>query len=73
MFLAKTDNWYMERIIWLLAGVFTIASVGLGVFVHPYWFILTGIVGLNQIVLSLAGSKRWWIFRLKKPRSKEFS
>ena len=28
MFLAKTDNWYMERIIWLLAGVFTIASVG---------------------------------------------
>lgn len=51
MFLAKTDNWYMERIIWLLAGVFTIASVGLGVFVHPFWFILTGIVGLNQIVL----------------------
>lgn len=55
MFLAKTDNWYMERIIWLLAGVFTIASVGLGVFVHPYWLILTGIVGLNQVVLSLTG------------------
>jgi hypothetical protein len=55
MFLAKTDNWYMERIIWLLAGLFTIASVGLGIFVNPYWFILTSLVGLNQIILSLTG------------------
>ena len=55
MYLAKTDKWYLERVIWLLAGLFTLASLGLGYFVCPYWFILTLLVGINQIVLSLTG------------------
>ncbi|HMV45930.1 MAG TPA: DUF2892 domain-containing protein [Leptospiraceae bacterium] len=55
MYLAKTDKWYLERVIWLLAGLFTLASLGLGYFVSPYWFILTLLVGINQIVLSLTG------------------
>ncbi len=54
-FLAKVDTWYLERVIWLMAGAFTIASVALGYFHHPYWFLFTGIVGLNQIILSLTG------------------
>ncbi|MBP9890181.1 MAG: DUF2892 domain-containing protein [Leptospiraceae bacterium] len=55
MFLAKTDRWYMERTIPLLAGIFTIVSLGLGILVSPYWFILTGLVGVNQMILSLTG------------------
>jgi len=55
MFLAKTDKWYMERTIPLLAGIFTIVSLGLGILVSPYWFILTGLVGVNQMILSLTG------------------
>lgn len=55
MFLLKTDRWYLERVIWFLAGVFTMVSVILGNFHHPYWFILTGVVGLNQLILSLTG------------------
>lgn len=37
----------VERALRLLAGVFVIASVALGVFVHPYWFGLSAFVGLN--------------------------
>lgn len=55
MFLAKTDSWYLERIIWLMAGTFTLASVALGYFFSPYWFILTGLVGMNQVILALTG------------------
>ncbi|MBP7283052.1 MAG: DUF2892 domain-containing protein [Leptospiraceae bacterium] len=55
MFLAKTDKWYMERTIPLIAGIFTLGSLTLGILVSPYWFILTGLVGLNQMILSLTG------------------
>ncbi len=55
MFIAKTDRWYLERVIPLIAGIFTLGSLGLGILVSPYWFILTGIVGLNQIILSMTG------------------
>lgn len=55
MYLAKTDKWYMERTIPLLAGIFTLGSLALGIFVSPYWFILTGLVGINQMILSLTG------------------
>ncbi|MCC6164748.1 MAG: DUF2892 domain-containing protein [Acidobacteria bacterium] len=37
----------VERALRLLAGIFVMASVALGVLVHPYWFGLTAFVGLN--------------------------
>lgn len=55
MFLVKTDSWYLERIVWMVAGVMTLGSVILGIYFSPYWFILTGIVGINQIILSFTG------------------
>lgn len=33
----------------LVAGLVTLASVLLGYYVSPMWFLLTGFVGLNQI------------------------
>ncbi len=37
----------VERLLRLIAGVFVVLSVLLGVFVHPYWFGFTAFVGLN--------------------------
>ena len=55
MYLAKTDNWYLERIIWLVAGIFTLSS-GVLAWIHsPYWLILTCLVGVNLIILGLTG------------------
>lgn len=38
-----TLNQYLR----LMAGFFVMLSVALGYFVHPGWFLFTGLVGLN--------------------------
>ncbi|HEX8949530.1 MAG TPA: DUF2892 domain-containing protein [Dissulfurispiraceae bacterium] len=55
MYIAKTDGWYLERIIWLVAGLFTLASAILAWTHSPYWLILTGLVGVNLIIFALTG------------------
>ncbi len=55
MYIAQTDSWYLERIIWLIAGIFTLGSALLAWLHSPYWLILTGLVGINLIVFALSG------------------
>jgi len=55
MYIAKTDSWYLERIIWLIAGIFSLSSVVLAWVCSPYWLILTALVGINLIVFALTG------------------
>lgn len=55
MYIAKTDSWYLERIIFLIAGAIVLLSLGLGFYVSKYWFLLTGFVGINLIVFALTG------------------
>jgi len=55
MYIAQTDSWYLERIIWLIAGVFALGSAVLAWVHSPYWLILTGLVGLNLIVFGATG------------------
>ena len=37
----------IERYLRMIAGAFVMASVALGYWVHPAWFLFTGFVGLN--------------------------
>ncbi len=37
----------VERYLRMIAGAFAMASVALGYWVHPAWFLFTGFVGLN--------------------------
>ena len=55
MYIAKTDKWYLERTIFLIAGVFILLSLTLAYFVSKYWLILAGLVGLNLIVFAATG------------------
>lgn len=55
MYIAKTDKWYLERVLHLIAGVMILFSLGLAYFFSKYWLILTALVGLNLIVFSLTG------------------
>jgi hypothetical protein len=60
----------IERLLRLIAGFFVVVSVGLGLFVHPYWLGFTAFVGLNlfqsaftdwcpmMAILGRAGLKR---------------
>ena len=37
----------VERSLRLIAGLFVVATVALGYWVSPYWFLFTAFVGLN--------------------------
>jgi len=42
----------MHYAIRLVAGIFVLVSLALGVWVHPAWFLFTAFVGLNLIQSS---------------------
>jgi hypothetical protein len=42
----------MENIIRRFAGVFVLASLALGYFLSPYWFLFTAFVGVNLLQSS---------------------
>jgi len=55
MYRAKTDGWYLERMIWLVAGSFALTSALLSWLHTPWWLILTALVGVNLVVFALTG------------------
>lgn len=44
-----------ERIVRLLAGTVSLMGLGLGVFVSPWWYLLTVFAGLNVIQSAFTG------------------
>jgi hypothetical protein len=55
MYLLKTDSWYLERVLFLMAGILVLASSILA-WVHSiYWLILTLLVGINLLVFAVTG------------------
>jgi len=55
MYIANKNSWYLERVIWLIAGVFTLSSAILAWLHNPLWLILTGLVGINLIIFAATG------------------
>lgn len=45
----------IDRIVMAFAGSVVLASLLLGILVSPYWFFLTGFVGLNLLQASFTG------------------
>lgn len=50
-----THKWFLERVIYLVAGIFVTASVILGVYVSVYFLLFTGFVGLMLINFAVTG------------------
>ena len=55
MYRAPTHKWYLERIIWLIAGTIVLTGISLGILVHRYWLALPLLAGINMIIFSLTG------------------
>lgn len=55
MYMADTSTWYLERVIWLLAGTMTLLSAALAWLHSPYWLILTALVSVNLLVFAFTG------------------
>ena len=50
IYVVPTDCWYIERTVWLIAGVVLLSSTALAVLVNPLWIfgvIATGLVSIN--------------------------
>ena len=55
MYLLNREGWYLERIILLMAGSFTLISSILAWAHSPWWLIWTMLVGLNLVVFAMTG------------------
>ena len=64
-----TSAWPTARILFLLAGAVTLLSALLAATASPWFLLLTGAVGVNQLVLVATGScpASLVIDRLKRP------
>lgn len=45
----------VDRAVMMFAGIVILVSLALGVYVSPYWFLLTAFVGLNLMQASVTG------------------
>ncbi len=50
-----TDDWYIERSVWLIAGAVLSLSTLLAFFIHPIWILLVVVTGLSSILVALTG------------------
>jgi Protein of unknown function (DUF2892) len=49
----KEVDMTLERYIRLIAGTFVLASLALGTWVSPYWYLFTAFVGVNLLQSAL--------------------
>ena len=55
VYMVPTNEWYIERTVWLIAGIVLLTSTALALFVHP-WFVLGVIAtGAFSITVALTG------------------
>lgn len=45
----------LDRAVLAFAGFVVLASLALGYFVSPYWYLLTAFAGLNMLQASITG------------------
>ena len=55
IYMVPTDSWYIERTVWLVAGVFLIVSTALAALHDPRWIVFTAIIGLFSVGVALNG------------------
>ncbi|SPQ00248.1 conserved membrane hypothetical protein [Candidatus Sulfobium mesophilum] len=55
LYLVKTYTWYVERLVWLVAGTDVLASSILSAVHHPNWTFSILFVGLCSVMVALTG------------------
>jgi hypothetical protein len=55
IYIVPTHEWYIERAVWLIAGIVLLTSTTLAWLVDPRWIVFGAITGLTSIWVSLTG------------------
>ena len=55
IYIVPTDRWYIERTVWLIAGLVLLTTTALAVFVHPLFIAFVICTGVASVIVSLTG------------------
>ena len=55
VYIVPTHRWYIERTVWLIAGIVLLTSTGLALLVNPLWILGVTATGFVSINVSLTG------------------
>lgn len=55
IYIVPTHRWYIERTVWLIAGVVLLLGTALAVLVDPLWVLLVVATGVASIVVATTG------------------
>ncbi|HEX2339488.1 MAG TPA: hypothetical protein VHI98_03330 [Vicinamibacterales bacterium] len=55
IYIVPTHHWYIERTVWLIAGVVLLAATILAALVHPLWVLLVIATGVASIAVGATG------------------
>lgn len=55
VYIVPTERWYIERTVWLIAGVVLLASTAMALLVNPLWILGVTATGLVSINVAFTG------------------
>jgi hypothetical protein len=55
VYIVPTHRWYIERTVWLIAGLALITGTALAALVHPLWVLMIVVTGFASINVALTG------------------
>lgn len=55
IYIVPTHRWYIERSVWMVAGIVLLVSTALALWVEPRWILLVIATGLASITVALTG------------------
>jgi hypothetical protein len=55
IYIVPTDRWYIERTVWLIAGVVLLIATVLAATVDPRWVLLVAATGITSVGVALTG------------------
>jgi hypothetical protein len=55
VYIVPTHRWYIERTVWLIAGLVLLTSTTLAALVHPLWILLVIATGVASVIVALTG------------------
>lgn len=55
IYIVPTNHWYIERTVWLIAGIVLIVATSLSAFVQPLWALLIIATGAASVTVALTG------------------
>jgi hypothetical protein len=55
IYIVPTDRWYIERTVWLIAGLVLLAITALAAWLDPRWALAVIAVGASSVTVALTG------------------